>query len=266
VPQTPQLWGTGTGLLVWLASVALIVGLPLFFGIAYLIFRVVQTGHMPDPATLTQDKAFILVSIGSTFPAHILTILICWLVVTGAGKRPFLQTLGWGWHPQFKLVHAVGLAFLMMGVAIASEKLLPHRETDLEQMLKLGYSIRVMVALLAVLTAPLVEEMVYRGVLYMGVERDWGKWAGVAAATFLFALVHVPQYRQSIAAITAILSLSLALTLVRAWTGKLLPCVVTHLVYNGVQAAALLFASGDTNNNQQTQAALVVILQSLGLN
>src|SRR5690242_6886151 len=119
--QTPQLWGTGTGLLVWLASVALIVGLPLFFGIAYLIFRVVQTGHMPDPATLTQDKAFILVSIGSTFPAHILTILICWLVVTGAGKRPFLQTLGWGWHPQFKWVHAVGLAFLMMGVAIAAE-------------------------------------------------------------------------------------------------------------------------------------------------
>jgi membrane protease YdiL (CAAX protease family) len=226
----------------------------------------VQTGQMPDPQTLTQDKPFILVSIGSTFPAHLLTLLLCWFVVTSAGKRPFLQTLGWGWSPQFKWVHAVGLAFLMMGVAIASEKLLPHHETDLEQLLKLGYSVRVMVALLAVLTAPLVEELVYRGVLYMGIERDWGKRAGVIAATLLFALVHVPQYRQSIAAITAILSLSLALTLVRAWTGKLLPCVATHLVYNGVQAAALLFASGDTTNNPQTQAALIAIWRSLGFN
>jgi hypothetical protein len=60
--------------------------------------------------------------------------------------------------------------------------------------------------------------------------------------TFLFALVHVYQYMESYAALTAIVTLSLALTLLRALTGKLAPCVITHLVYNGLQAVGLLFA------------------------
>jgi hypothetical protein len=225
---------------VWFASVALIVGLPLITGLGYLVIKALQTGQMPQ--SLESDFGLVLVSVTSTFPAHLLTLLICWLVVTGRGRRPFLQTLGWGWHPQFKWVHAVGLAFLMMGVAVLSEKFLPHRETDLEKLLKLGLSVRILVAALAVLTAPLVEEVIYRGVLYTGIERDLGRSYGIVAVTFLFALVHVPQYWGSYAAITAIVSLSLVLTLLRAWTGKLLPCVATHLVYNGAQAVALLVA------------------------
>ncbi|MGH9836327.1 MAG: lysostaphin resistance A-like protein [Blastocatellia bacterium] len=263
-PAPPdQLWGAGTGLLVWFASVALIVGLPLFTGLGYLILKMLRTGQMPQ--SLESDFGLVLVSVISTFPAHLLTLLICWLVVTGRGRRPFWQTLGWGWHPQFKWVHAVGLAFLMMGVAVLSEKFLPHRETDLEKLLKLGLSVRIAVAALAVLTAPLVEEVIYRGVLYAGIERDWGRAAGITAVTFLFALVHVPQYWGSYAAITAIVSLSLVLTLLRAWTGKLLPCVATHLVYNGVQAVALLVAPDSALDKNQTQSAFVVVLQSLGL-
>lgn len=253
----------GAALLVWFASVALIVGLPLFTGLAYLILKMLRTGRMPQ--AIESDFGLVMVSVLSTFPAHLLSLLICWLVVSGRGRRPFWQTLGWGWHPQFKWVHAVGLAFLMMGVAVLAEKFLPHRETDLERLLKLGVSVRIAVAALAVLTAPLVEEVIYRGVLYAGIERDWGKYYGVAATTFLFALVHVPQYWGSYAAITAIVSLSLVLTLLRAWTGKLLPCVATHLVYNGVQAVALLVAPEDATDKNQTQSAFVIILQGLGL-
>jgi len=263
-PAPPdQLWGAGTGLLVWFASVALIVGLPLITGLAYLILKMLRAGQMPQ--SLESDFGLVLVSVISTFPAHLLTLLICWLIVTGRGRKPFLQTLGWGWHPQFKWVHAVVLAFLMIGAAVLSEKFLPHRETDLERLLKLGLSVRVLVAALAVLTAPLVEEVVYRGVVYTGIEREWGKVTGVVAVTLLFALVHVPQYWGSYAAITAIVSLSLVLTLLRAWTGKLLPCVATHLVYNGVQAVALLVAPDSLIDKNQTQSAFVIVLQSLGL-
>lgn len=248
--RQPQLWGPGTGFLVWIASVALIVGLPLVFSVVYVIAKMVQTKQPPTEETLTQDIAFALISIGSTFPAHLLTLLICWLVVTAGGKRPFLQTISWGNPSRLELVYAIALAGVMMGAAIVFEKLLPHRETSLEKLLKLSYSVRVMVAALAVLTAPLVEEVVYRGVLYAGIERDWGKSAGVVVVTFLFALVHAPQYWGSYAALTAITTLSLSLTLLRAWTGKLAPCVVAHLVYNGVQAVALLFAPDNAANNQ----------------
>jgi len=248
--RQPQLWGTRTGLLVWMASVALTLGVPLVFSLAYLIVRMIQTKQPPTEGTLTQDVGFALISIGATLPAHLLTLVICWLVVTSGGKRPFFQTISWGRPSKSEWLYAIALAVLMTGAAIVFEKVLPSRETSLEKLLKLSQSVRVMVAALAVVTAPLVEELVYRGVLYAGVERDWGKGAGVVAATLLFAMVHVPQYWGSYAALTAILTLSLALTLLRALTGKLAPCVIAHLVYNAIQAVALLFTPDNAAGNQ----------------
>jgi CAAX protease family protein len=264
-PPQPRLWGAGTAVLVWIASVALTIGLPIVFAVVYMIVRALQTGQPPNLHSLTQDLAFVLITVGSTIPAHLLILLICWLVVTSSGRRPFLRTLGWEWYPQFKWVHAVGLGFLMFGLAIVFQKLLPHRETDFEKILRLGYSVRVMIAILAVVTAPLVEEVVYRGVLYGGIERAHGKVAAVVAVTFLFALVHAQQYWGSVATLAAILSLSLVLTLLRAWTGKLLPCVATHLVYNAIQTAILLVAPEEMLNTQPDRAALTLVWQILGL-
>ncbi|MCI0664542.1 MAG: hypothetical protein L0220_26070, partial [Acidobacteria bacterium] len=155
--QEEKIWGPGTGLLVWLSSVVLIIGFQIIAIILWLAITMVQTGRMPQQFEI--DWLLAVLSIASTFPAHLLTLFICWAVVSGRGQRPFWQTLGWSWHTQFKWVHAVGLAFLMMGVAYLAEKYLPHKETDLDKLLKMGTAVRVMVAALAVLTAPLVEEV-----------------------------------------------------------------------------------------------------------
>src|SRR5262245_1088882 len=72
-PQ-PRLWGAGTVFLVWIASVALTIGLPIFFGIAYLIVRAFQTGQSPSLLSLTNDLAFVLVTGGALFPAHLLIL------------------------------------------------------------------------------------------------------------------------------------------------------------------------------------------------
>ena len=207
----------------------------------------------------------VILDLALTLLMQIAGFVAAWLVVTRIRRRPFWRTLGWGWTPQFKLVHAIGLAFLMIGVAILSERALPHQETDLEKFLKMGMAVRLMVAALAVATAPLIEEIVYRGVIYSSAEGLMGKGAAVIFVTLLFALVHVPQYWGSVASIVAILSLSLVLTLLRAWTGKLLPCVATHLVFNGIQAAFLLLAPEQALNSQPKQAVITVIWRILGL-
>jgi uncharacterized protein len=142
---------------------------------------------------------------------------------------------------------------------------LPDKETDLEKLLKMGVEVRIMLAALAVATAPLIEEIVYRGVIYSSVDGLMGKGAAVTFVTLLFALVHAPQYWGSVASLTAILLLSFVLTLLRAWTGKLLPCVATHLVYNGIQAVGLLVAPQEMLNTQPNQAALTLVWQILGL-
>src|SRR5262249_22203589 len=90
------------------------------------------------------------------------------------------------------------------------------------------------------LTAPLVEEVVYRGVIYSAIEWWRGRLAAVIVVSLLFGAVHVPQYLGSFSAIAAILALSIVLTVLRAVTRQLLPCVATHLTFNLIQAVLLL--------------------------
>ena len=56
----------------------------------------------------------------------------------------------------------------------------------------------------------------------------------------MFAGLHVYQYRQNIGAILSISLLSLVLTMIRARTGRLLPCFVIHLVFNGIQSLIIV--------------------------
>jgi uncharacterized protein len=256
-PISPRESGAKWSDLFW----ALIVwgvsgGFALIFesGYRYILW---QTGQRMPEVQITQSA--VILTLVATLILQIAGFVAAWLAVTKIGRRPFWRTLGWGWIPQFKMVHAVGLAFLMLAVAVLLQRALPNQETDLEKFLKMGVGIRVMVAALAVLTAPLIEEIVYRGVLYSSVEGLWGKSAAVIFVTLLFALVHVPQYWGSVAALISILSLSFVLTLLRAWTGKLLPCVATHLVFNGIQAVFLLVAPEEALKNQPNQSALELV-------
>lgn len=247
-PWLDLLWA----FLIWGVSGAFLIALD---GVLRLV--IYMLGQQVPKVEITRGVAIFTLVI--TMVLQLIALGSSWLVVTRVGKRPFLQTLGWHWHPQFRWVHAVGGAVLMFGVAIAVSQLLPHRETDMEKILKMGTSIRLMVVVLAVLMAPLVEEVVYRGVIYSSVERLWGKVAGVFVVTGIFALVHVPQYWGSVAAITAIVLVSLVLTMLRAWTGSLLPCVVMHLVYNGIQAGFLIVAPDSALNTPTEKTAMALV-------
>ncbi|MGH9800838.1 MAG: CPBP family glutamic-type intramembrane protease, partial [Blastocatellia bacterium] len=204
--------------LIWGVSGAFLLGLDALLRLALYLL-----GKEIPKFEITRGAAIFTIAI--TLVLQLVALGASWMFVTRLGRKPFLKTLGWHWHPQFHWWQATVLALVMFGVAIVISKVLPHHETDMDKILKMGFVIRLMVATLAVLVAPLVEEVVYRGVVYSAVERLGGKVAGVIAVTGIFALVHVPQYWGSFAAITAILALSFVLTLVRSWTGSLLPCV-----------------------------------------
>jgi membrane protease YdiL (CAAX protease family) len=256
-PKSMKLWGVRTGVLVWLGSLGLLFGFQTIAIIIWFIVEYKEIGYFPQQFEL--DWLITILSIGSIFPAHILTLVMCWLVVTSNGRRSFGETLGWNGHTRFKWFHAVGLAFLMIGFGLLIEKVLPNQETELEKLLRMGTSVRVLFASLAVLTAPFVEEVVYRGLLYTGIERAWGKKAGIILVTLCFASGHYSQYRASYAVLTVIVSLSLVLTLLRAATGKLLPCIATHLVYNGLNAVVILMAPEELLDSQSVKAAIAFV-------
>ena len=143
--------------------------------------------------------------------------------------------------------YVVGILFAVLIISIALEKVLPNKEnTVFEMLLKSSTQARIWIALLAVFTAPVVEEFVYRGVLYSALLPRVGlNWA-IAIVTLLFSAVHFPQYWGAWAGLAGLTLLSLALTLVRASTRSIFPCVVIHTLNNLVAAVQILSMSGDS--------------------
>jgi membrane protease YdiL (CAAX protease family) len=115
-------------------------------------------------------------------------------------------------------------------------------KTQLDLLIESSLPTRFATAFIALATAPLVEELVYRGVLYPAIEKAAGVTVAVLAVSLLFSGVHVFQYFNNIAVITVITMLSFTLTLARAYTGKLLPSFLIHLVFNGIQSLLLVLA------------------------
>ncbi|HWP44922.1 MAG TPA: CPBP family intramembrane glutamic endopeptidase, partial [Blastocatellia bacterium] len=155
-----------------------------------------------------------------------------------------LESLGWHWSGlsrSGRLLLVFGVVGAVYIVNIALVQILPEaEETTFSQMLKSSNAVRIMVASMAVLTAPIVEEVVYRGMLYSPLRSRFGISSSVLIVTTLFALVHFPQYRGAWASLTGLAILSFALTLIRAMTRSILPCVAIHFVFNFVGSVFIL--------------------------
>jgi membrane protease YdiL (CAAX protease family) len=89
--------------------------------------------------------------------------------------------------------------------------------------------------------APLVEEMVFRGLLYGWLAGVWGTTAAWLISSVCFAAAHI-----ELAHVLLVLPLGLWLGWLRRRTDSLWPSLVAHMVNNGlaVAAAALLDAGG----------------------
>jgi membrane protease YdiL (CAAX protease family) len=238
-PNNPP-WGAGMAFVVWIASVLLMIFVPALFLFPYLFSQMGGTFDQSRVADLaTKDPTAVWIQVAAVLPVHLLTLLISWYVVTNFRKFPFLETLGWQsgntrwWH---YAVILVGFFAIMVTVGM----IVPEQENDLARMLKSSKWALYTVAILAVFTAPLVEEVIYRGILYSAFQRSVGTFAAVALVTFLFALVHVPQYWPSYSVIFLLTLLSLILTLLRVYSGNLLPCIILHTLFNAFQSALLI--------------------------
>jgi uncharacterized protein len=243
-PDNPP-WGALAGVGVAVGMFMLILGLQIAFTIPYLFYRV-RGGLTVEQAAreLQNDPTYIFITVVSMIPAHLLTLLLCWAVVTGLRKRPFWPSLGWGWSPRFgraEFFFLLGVAVVMLGVARLMVLAFGEQETSLSRILASSAATRYAVAALATFSAPVVEEVVFRGVLYSALRRRLGAAAAVVAVLVIFAAIHFPQYLESVAALVTITLLSLVLTIVRAWTGRLLPCVVIHLLFNGIMSLGIIF-------------------------
>lgn len=315
-PDDPP-WGVGAAFLVWLASVALLFFIQVIAVIPYILYRYRGSDAEQIQTAIRSDSFLILISLISAIPAHLLTLLIVWALVTRYGKRPFWPTIGWSWSERVGFWTSTLLAIGLLAVGVGLTSLFGDVKTPFDEMLQSSTSAKLTTAFLATATAPLVEELVYRGVLYPAmqrgitrlvmllkvlftaprealhtVEQQFGPPApegrilrflmrallsvltffkrlspersgmvwGVLLVGSLFTVVHVAQYYNNPAVIAAVGMLGFVLTYVRARTGRLLPCFVIHLVFNGIQCVGLVL---EHFRPQETGAAVATLSNSL---
>jgi len=258
-PNKPD-WGVIQAALVWIISVVLLFFVPLLAVIPYIVYKVALYGSAQDLGT---DPTLIFISILGVLPAHLLTFLTVWLVVTKNGNRPFWSTVGWSWPKDFGPWKTIGLAVVLLIIGGLITWSFGGSETQLDQIINSSLKARFVIAFMAAVTGPFVEELIYRGVLYSALQKVLGMTGAVVIVSILFAGVHVLQYYKNLAVIAAITILSVSLTVVRARSGRLLPSYVIHLVFNGIQAVILVLQPFLEKSPVEKKAAIGLITHSL---
>jgi uncharacterized protein len=232
-PNNPP-WSGLMALGVWFLSVLAIFLFPVFFIAPYMIIN----RERPIESFQTDNTA-ILLNLLAIVPAHLFTLAVAWFVATRNGKFSLGETLGfksgsfrWWYYP------LVLIAFF--AIAGVVNYFIPEGDNELLKILRSSRAATYIIVILATFTAPLVEEVVYRGIFYSALQRSIGVGGAIALVTFFFALVHVPQYWGSPGTIILICLLSLVLTLIRWKSDNLLPCIVMHTIFNGLQSLFLV--------------------------
>lgn len=235
------------------------------YEIARGYFRLTDT--KPSPTFVAGfSLSYLLVS-------HLILLAISWLVITRAGRRPFFETMGWGWPHQFELKKhksdntysprrvTIFVCFALAGLSKYPVILFPGSETDFEKGFFSSVAKTLVMTFVAVATAPLVEELIYRGFLYPALRRlllrhklgrreissvrlrkftregvSLAAVLAIVVVTGLFTLVHVKQYSSTGSPnwgmIVSVALSGLFFTSLRAYTKSLLPSYVMHLMLN----------------------------------
>lgn len=203
--------------------------LPPIRGWSILIFLVVLPLLLVPAVWLLRERE-MLAMLALFFSSSLIALAIAvapmgWQALPALGFRPagfWLIVLG-----------AVGALVVSVAVSQLGEP------EGVKQALDVARTPELFVASLAVmaLLAPLVEETVFRGLLYGWVAGRWGTTIAWFVSSILFAAAHIEP-----AHVLLVLPLGLWFGWLRQRTASLWPSLVAHMVNNGlaVVAAALI--------------------------
>lgn len=97
---------------------------------------------------------------------------------------------------------------------------------------------RIPLVLLVVSLGPLVEELLFRGVLLSALQARWGNLGAALLSSLAFALAHLPGLNWQVFAVPALLLLALALAWLRLRSGSIWPSVLAHAANNALAVVA----------------------------
>ena len=100
----------------------------------------------------------------------------------------------------------------------------------------------------AILVAPFMEEMIFRGILFAIFESQVGLRFAILITAILFGGLHVPEYWGAWNHMFLIFLVGLVFSLARGRSGSLAPSVFLHVGYNASMMIALFISTEHFRN------------------
>ncbi len=108
----------------------------------------------------------------------------------------------------------------------------------LDTLLAAPFLLQIGWAFMFVMLFPVIEEVLFRGVLFTGFSQSWGLGLAGAFTTVAFVGVHMPKVLEYWPALLAVTVVGALTVLIRIRTGSLAPGMALHCTYNGTLVAA----------------------------
>jgi membrane protease YdiL (CAAX protease family) len=193
--------------------------------LAYLGLAVVVFFLHPHLTMLTVLGSFFVIGLSGVVVA---------MAPLGRAAFPALGLRPANWkYPVFGAVGTVALS-----VAVSQFGIEPQGMKQVLEVVREPHEVAVSLLLIGVL-APIVEELVFRGLLYGWIAGRWGGTAGLVVSSLAFAAAHYEP-----AHIILVLPLGFLFGWLRRRTDSLLPSLCSHIVNNSFALLAAVYLPG----------------------
>ena len=177
----------------------------------------------------------------------LVTVGLIYVSISLIHRRPFLESLGLRPAPLSRVGRYALMGCVMASVSLAGTFLFPPEHPEevggaLRRLAESGPLGHTLWLGMAILVAPTVEELLFRGYAYLGARRRLGAlWAGVCV-TVVFVSLHMAETGLYLPALLGIAATATVLVIVMERTGNLIFCIACHLGYNGTLATLTFIA------------------------
>lgn len=186
----------------------------------------------------------VLGTLGTAAPLTLWLIRHRWRAIWPLALPPGLGLVAT--RPAFLLL-GVGVGIVLPLVGGVLTHWLAHGREVTQDIKQLGdgssASLRLLLAVLVTTLGPLVEEVLFRGLLLSALLHRLGRGWAIALSALLFGLVHLPDLNYLWYAVPNLVLLGLALAWLRLRAASLWPAVLAHGI-NNLIAVLAWFADG----------------------
>ena len=199
----------------------------LLFAFALVVLGFVAARLLPDAGMLPLLTLFFAVGLAAVLLA---VLPMGWAALPAMGFRPA------GWRPILfgtRGTLGLSLAVSLLGIEVEGMK---QVFSGIRGPKQIAYSL-----LLLAVFAPLVEELIFRGLIYGWLAGRWGTTVAWIGSTLTFAAAHFEP-----AHILLVLPLAVLFGWLRRRTDSLLPSLVAHIANNALAVGAAVAFEGAT--------------------